>query len=100
MGVQRRSGVTMNQSELQEQLVHLHGELERAPRLGADANRLLDAINADIARLRERAAVENPPVDPSLPDRLELGAVHFQIDHPTLAASLRRLIDILGKVGL
>ncbi len=90
----------MNESDLQEQLAHLHAELERAPRLGAESNRLLNEIRADIARLRARAAAEETPVDRSLPDRLELGAVHFQIDHPTLAASLRRLVDLLGKVGL
>jgi hypothetical protein len=37
---------------------------------------------------------------PSLPDRLEKIAVQFEADHPTLAASSRRLVDLLGKVGL
>jgi hypothetical protein len=26
--------------------------------------------------------------------------VQFEADHPTLAASSRRLVDLLGKVGL
>jgi hypothetical protein len=38
--------------------------------------------------------------DDSLPDRLERLAVQFEADHPTLAASSRRLIDLLGKAGL
>jgi len=41
-----------------------------------------------------------PQTAPSLPDRLEKVAVLFEVDHPTLAASSRRLVDLLGKVGL
>jgi hypothetical protein len=97
-----RSGVEewrMNKSELHEQLTQLHAELKAAPRLDASANRLLDEIGADIARLRGDGA-EDATVDASLSDRLERVAIRFEIDHPTLAASSRRLIDILGKVGL
>jgi hypothetical protein len=90
----------MNPVELHEQLGRLHAELQAAPRLDADANRLLDEIGADVVRLRERAAAGHAPVDDSLSARLELMAVRFQVAHPTLAASSRRLIDMLGKVGL
>jgi hypothetical protein len=38
--------------------------------------------------------------DPSLPDRLEKVAVQFEAEHPTLAASARRLIDLLAEVGI
>jgi hypothetical protein len=31
---------------------------------------------------------------------LERIAVLFEVDHPTLAASSRRLVDLLGKIGL
>jgi hypothetical protein len=74
----------------------------------------------DIKRLLERssAAGSAAPVPPppakaaatgasfgsrnetSLADRLEQIAVQFEVDHPTLAASSRRLVDLLGKVGL
>jgi hypothetical protein len=90
----------MDESELHEHLSKLHAELQAAPRLDADASRLVDEISADIARLRERAAAGDAPVDASLPDRLERVAVQFEVAHPTLAASSRRLIDILGKVGI
>jgi hypothetical protein len=36
----------------------------------------------------------------SLPDRLERVAVQFEANHPTLAASARRLVDLLGEVGI
>jgi len=90
----------MADPELHEHLARLHAELAAAPRLDADANRLLEEIGADIARLRERAAAGDASADASLPDRLERVAVHFEVAHPTLAASSRRLIDMLGKVGI
>jgi hypothetical protein len=31
---------------------------------------------------------------------LERIAVQFEVDHPTLAASARRLVDLLGEVGI
>ncbi len=40
------------------------------------------------------------PAQGSLPERLERLAVQFEADHPTLAASSRRLVDLLGKAGL
>jgi hypothetical protein len=39
-------------------------------------------------------------VQPTIPGRLERLAVQFEADHPTLAESSRRLIDLLGKAGL
>ncbi len=32
--------------------------------------------------------------------RLEALAVRFEADHPALAATLRRLVDLLGEVGI
>jgi hypothetical protein len=90
----------MDDPELHEHLGRLHAELQAAPRLDADASRLLDEISADIARLRAGGAPAETPIDASLPDRLERVAVQFEVAHPTLAASSRRLIDILGKVGI
>jgi hypothetical protein len=36
----------------------------------------------------------------SLVGRLEAVAVQFEAAHPTLAASARRLVDLLGEVGI
>jgi hypothetical protein len=33
-------------------------------------------------------------------NRLEEAAVGFEVEHPSLAAGLRQLIDLLGKAGL
>jgi hypothetical protein len=113
----------MDPDLLREQLVNLHEELGLAQRVDPRSAQLLGEILEDIKRLLEHspdaaelrsalplrgsaalpAALPHAPAPaPSrtLPDRLELIAVQFEADHPTLAASSRRLVDILGKAGL
>jgi Domain of unknown function (DUF4404) len=92
----------MDSDALREQLLKLHAELGAAQRVDPQSNQLLGDIMEDIKRLMQQ------PADPavalttpqSLPDRLENIAVQFEADHPTLAASSRRLVDLLGKAGL
>ncbi len=94
----------MDTDELHTHLARLHAELQAAPRVDAESGRLLDEIGADVARLRARARaaadIAGGTPDRTLPDRLEALAVRFEVDHPTLAASSRRLVDLLGKVGI
>jgi hypothetical protein len=54
----------------------------------------------DINRLVDKPAEPPSSTHGSLPDRLERIAVQFEVDHPTLAASARRLVDLLGEVGI
>jgi hypothetical protein len=101
----------MDPDALREQLRQLHQELGVASRLDPRSTQLLGEIMVDIKRLLEQsAAAEESPSPPgrqrmtapprSLPDRLEQIAVQFEVDHPTLAASSRRLVDMLAKAGL
>jgi hypothetical protein len=92
----------MDPKVLREQLAKLHEELGAAQRVDPQSNQLLGEIMQDIKRLMQQPAdATDAPVAPqSLPDRLETIAVQFEADHPTLAASSRRLVDLLGKAGL
>ena len=100
----------MDTDALRQQLMKLHEELGAARRIDPRSQQLLGEIMEDIKRLMDQdlrasdAAGAASPVRsaaaPSLPDRLEKIAVQFEADHPTLAASSRRLVDLLGKVGL
>jgi hypothetical protein len=92
----------MDPDALREQLSKLHAELGAAQRVDPQSNQLLGEIMEDIKRLMQQPAdAATDPVAPqSLPDRLETIAVQFEADHPTLAASSRRLVDLLGKAGL
>jgi hypothetical protein len=78
------------------ELGKLHTELDNARPADPRVNELRDEMLADIKRMLSASA----PPDGSLADRLEKAAVQFEADHPTLAASSRRLIDFLGKAGV
>jgi hypothetical protein len=88
----------MDPQTLRDHLAQLHEELRTAPRADPGSTRLLGELMEDIKGLMARTEAGDP--DSSLPGRLEKIAVLFEVDHPTLAASSRRLVDMLGKVGL
>jgi uncharacterized protein DUF4404 len=92
----------MDPDVLRTQLLKLHEELRSAQRVDPESHQLLSDIMEDIKRLMQKPSDAGAaPVPPeSLPDRLETIAVQFEADHPTLAASSRRLVDLLGKAGL
>jgi hypothetical protein len=96
----------MDPNVLRDQLTKLHEELGNVRQVDPRSSQLLGELLQDIKRLLEQqpaidAPSPSPPRPPaSLPERLEKVAVQFEVDHPTLAASSRRLIDLLGKAGL
>ncbi|MGA2778195.1 MAG: DUF4404 family protein [Steroidobacteraceae bacterium] len=91
----------MDPDALNEQISKLHEELANVRRLEPRSSQLLGEIMLDIQRLTATPAIATAaPSAASLPDRLEEIAVRFEADHPTLAASSRRLVDLLGKAGL
>jgi Domain of unknown function (DUF4404) len=93
----------MDPDLLRDQLTHLHEQLRDVRDVDPRSNQLLGEVQKDIQRLLEPPPAEGPHAAPgaaSLAERLESIAVRFEVDHPTLAASSRRLIDLLGKVGL
>jgi hypothetical protein len=90
----------MDQNTLRERLAKLHAELSNAHGDDPATRQALEEILPDIKRMVERQGADVLPTDTSLPDRLERVAVRFEAVHPTLAASARRLIDLLAEVGI
>jgi hypothetical protein len=90
----------MDQNTLRERLAKLHAELSDAHGDDPATRQALEEILPDIKRMVERQGADTLPPDRSLPDRLERVAVQFEALHPTLAASARRLIDLLSEVGI
>ncbi len=88
-------------SSLEQSLEQLHAELARTPRVEPGAATLLRDVLRDIERLLQPEPASEPaPGEAGAPHRLEALAVHFEADHPALAASLRQFIDLLGRAGL
>jgi hypothetical protein len=88
----------MEPNSLQRSLAKLHSELARAQRLDAKSRGMLHAALVDIeGRLNQKGSAATAD---AAPHRLESLAVGFEADHPTLAASVRQFIDLLGQAGL
>jgi hypothetical protein len=75
-----------------EQLHQVMADLERALGEG-DTGGIIGSKGAASASGVARTVEASTP-------RLESLAVRFEADHPGLAATLRRLIDLLGKAGI
>jgi len=89
----------MDKDSLRERLAKLHAELSDAHRGDPEAHRPLGEILPDIKRLAEQPEALGE-ADSSLPQRLERVAVQFEAKHPALAGSVRRIVELLGEVGI
>jgi hypothetical protein len=90
----------MDKNSLRDLVAKLHGELTEALREDPKSSDSLRDMMKDINRLIEKPTDLPSSAHGSLPDRLERVAVQFEANHPTLAASARRLVDLLGEVGI
>jgi hypothetical protein len=87
----------MSSAALKKALAALHDELSRASTLDAKSRQLLRDVMRDAERLGPSSA---SATDTLHGHRLEELAVGFEVEHPTLAAGLRQLIDLLAQAGL
>jgi hypothetical protein len=86
------------QDTLRQSLAQLHAELAQAPRLDEKVKQRLHAALAQIEQRMHEGSVA--PAGDATPHPLEALAVGFEADHPSLAASVRQFIDLLGQAGL
>jgi uncharacterized membrane protein YccC len=90
----------MDQNTLRERLAKLHAELTDAHREDPATRQSLGEVLPDVKRMVDQPGNADSAIDKTLPDRLERVAVQFEAEHPTLAASARRLIDLLSEAGI
>jgi Domain of unknown function (DUF4404) len=90
----------MDKDSLRDLVSRLHAEMADALRADPKSREHLSEMMQDINRLIDKPAASPASPQGSLPDRLERIAVQFEADHPTLAASARRLVDLLSEVGI
>jgi hypothetical protein len=90
----------MDKDSLRDLAAKLHAQMSDALRADPKSRESLGEMMRDINRLIEEPADSPSSAPGTLPDRLERMAVQFEAAHPTLAASARRLVDLLGEVGI
>jgi hypothetical protein len=90
----------MDKNSLRDLVAQLHAEMSEALRADPKSRESLSDMMQDINRLIDKPADPVSSPQGSLPDRLERVAVQFEANHPTLAASARRLVDLLSEVGI
>ena len=90
----------MDPDTLRGHLTTLHEELRGTHQIDPRSSALLTEVLKDIQRILAAEGQDARTGGVPLEDRLEKVAVQFEADHPGLAASSSRLIDLLGKVGL
>jgi hypothetical protein len=91
----------MSTEELNELLRRLHAELARADSLDPESRKLLGMVISEV-RMIGTGETDNKGEGTSeaTPHGLEALAVRFEADHPSMAAALRQIADLLGKVGI
>jgi len=83
--------------ELQEQLNTLREQLEQNPPLSEQERTDLHALMAQIeAELKLETATNNP----NLADGVNLAVERFEVEHPSLAGTLRNIVTTLGGMGI
>jgi hypothetical protein len=87
-------------SELQQTVSRLHGELARSPRVDPASRQRLKELLDEIELLLGDSSAQGSTGPTEAPHRLEQLAVTFEADHPSLAASLRQLTELLVSAGL
>jgi Domain of unknown function (DUF4404) len=92
----------MDKNSLHDLAAKLHAEMTAALQADPKSRESLNEMMSDINRLIDTRSGADTPASTqgSLPDKLERIAVQFEAAHPTLAASARRLVDLLGEVGI
>jgi hypothetical protein len=83
--------------ELQEQLNTLREQLEQNPPLSekerVDLNELMSQIQSQIE-------LETATHNTNLADGVNLAVERFEVDHPTIAGTLRNIVQTLGNIGI
>ncbi|MDZ7887722.1 MAG: DUF4404 family protein [Pseudomonas sp.] len=85
-------------AHLQQQLQELRDQLAQQPPLSDDDRAALAALLEEIDQQLTRSSI-NPP-DTSLVDGVNLAVERFEVEHPTVAGTLRNILQSLANMGI
>ncbi|MDT6917854.1 DUF4404 family protein [Pseudomonas atacamensis] len=83
--------------ELQDQLNTLRDQLEQNPPLCESERENLHQL---MAQIEAEIQLENQLQDNNLVDGVNLAVERFEVEHPTIAGTLRNIMNTLGSMGI
>lgn len=102
--------MTLDREKLRQTLAELHAQLDETESLDAELAAQLRVVAAEIASKVDPQAApptsnagdsdEPQTAETSTPERLEDAALQFEQSHPTIAGTVRQLIDMLAQMGI
>lgn len=87
----------MTTSHLQEQLDHLRHQLDQDPPASPEDREELELLIRDI---EFQLANEDATRDGSLVEGVNLAMERFEVSHPTMAGTLRSIMNSLSSMGI
>lgn len=88
----------MPTENLRQQIEQLRHQLDNVPPLNTDERASIQGL---IEKLEVQAALESPPpADDTLVDGINLAVERFEVSHPTLAGTLRNIMQSLVSMGV
>lgn len=90
----------MPTKELKAMLTRVHAELENTEDLPEEDERSLRALLDEIEGRLDELEEGHHEGDEGVGERMNKAMGEFQATHPTLAFTLRRLVDTLQKIGI
>ena len=87
----------MPAQELQKQLETLREQLDQNPPL-SEAER--EDLRALMVQVESQIQLEAATQDASIVDGVNLAVERFEVDHPTIAGTLRNIVNTLGSMGI
>ena len=89
----------MPASRLQQQLQELRDQLAQQPPLTEEESAELFVLTQEIELQLARQAAAAPPMPPLI-DGVNLAVERFEVSHPTLAGTLRNIMQSLANMGI
>lgn len=83
--------------DLQEQLNALREQLDSNPPLSEEERTHLHEL---MAQIESKIQLENQLQDNNLVDGVNLAVERFEVEHPTIAGTLRNIMNTLGSMGI
>ncbi|MBJ2349178.1 MULTISPECIES: DUF4404 family protein [Pseudomonas] len=83
--------------DLQEQLNTLREQLDQNPPLSEPEREHLHEL---MAQIESQIELENQVQDNNLVDGVNLAVERFEVEHPTIAGTLRNIVNTLGSMGI